>query len=478
MLIFTQGSDELEIFKIVQQASVQLDVRSYVVGGFVRDRILARASKDIDIVCVGDGIALANEVAYRLRPIPNVTVYKRFGTAMLKHAGREIEFVGARRESYRSDSRKPSVEQGTLEDDQNRRDFTINALAVSLAEENFGEILDPFGGLHHLEQKLIKTPLDPIRTFSDDPLRMLRAIRFATQLDFWIDDETLKGISDCRNRIKIISQERITIELNKILATPKPSRGFKLLFKTGLLELILPELARLHGVEVRRGVAHKDNFFHTLQVVDNLCAHSDDLWLRWGALLHDIAKPPTKRFDPKVGWTFHGHDALGAAMVPRMFRKLRLPLDHKMKFVQKMVRLHLRPISLTQESITDSAVRRLLFDAGEDLESLMMLCEADITSKNDAKVERYLRNYQELRRKLVEVEEQDHLRNWEPPITGEIIMKTFEISPSREVGIVKKAIREAILEGEIPNDYDTAFAFMLKKGEEIGLKIPPPREDS
>ena len=435
-MVFNIRVHERKIFQVIMETADALGMPAYVVGGYVRDRLLGRRSKDMDIVCVGSGIELAQNIAGRLRPIPRVVVYKRFGTAMLKHGDLEIEFVGARKESYNYNSRKPKVESGSLEDDQNRRDFTINALAVSLNENNFGEIIDPFGGLHHLEQKLIKTPLEPGKTFSDDPLRMMRAIRFATQLGFTIDETTYNGIKQFRNRINIVSKERITTELEKILKTDEPSVGFKLLFNTGLLKIIFPEMAALQGVDVKNGKGHKDNFYHTLQVVDNLCKKSDNIWLRWAAVLHDIAKPPTKRFHPKQGWTFHGHETLGAAMVPRIFRRMRLPLDQKMKFVQKMVQLHLRPISLTKENITDSAVRRLLFDAGDDIDELMLLCEADITSKNPKKVARYLENYNMVREKLKDVEEKDHLRNWQPPITGEEIMNTFMIGPSRMVGII------------------------------------------
>ncbi|MCB0666575.1 MAG: HD domain-containing protein [Saprospiraceae bacterium] len=469
-MIFAITEEEQEIFRIIQKAALNLQSPTYVIGGYVRDRLLARETKDLDIVCIGDGINLAYEVAGFLRPIPRVTVYKRFGTAMLRHRDREIEFVGARKESYRSDSRKPFVETGSLEDDQNRRDFTINALAVSLNQEDYGQIIDPFNGLMDLEHKIIKTPLEPGRTFSDDPLRMLRAIRFAAQLDFQISQDTLSAISKYRNRIDIVSQERITIELNKILECHQPSRGFRLLFQTGLLYKIFPELAALEGVDIINGIGHKDNFYHTLQVVDNVAAVSHNLWLRWAALLHDIAKPPTKRFDEKSGWTFHGHEALGAAMIPRLFRKLKLPLDHKMKYVQNLVRLHLRPISLTNENITDSAIRRLLFEAGDDIEDLMILCRADITSKNPNKVQRYLSNYEMVRKSLKEIEEKDRIRNWQPPITGEIIMETFQIPPSREVGVLKTAIREAILDGQIPNEYDDAYDYMLEKGREMGLE--------
>lgn len=455
---------------LIEQAAADLEMPTYVVGGYVRDRLLGRPSKDMDIVCVGSGIKLAKAIASRLRPIPRVVTYQRFGTAMLKHKDLEIEFVGARKESYRTDSRKPTVENGSLEDDQNRRDYTINALAVSLNAENYGEIIDPFGGLHHLEQKLLKTPLQPDKTFSDDPLRMIRGIRFATQLNFELEKETYNSIIKNAKRIKIVSAERITTELNKILSSPKPSIGFKLLFDTGLLKIIFPEMAALYGVEVRNGRAHKDNFYHTLEVVDNLCKKTDDLWLRWAAVLHDIAKPPTKRFENGHGWTFHGHEALGAIMVPKIFKRLRLPLDQKMKYVQKLVRLHLRPISLTKDNITDSAIRRLLFDAGDDIDDLMLLCEADITSKNPRKVRRYLTNYELVRTKLTELEEKDRIRNWQPPITGEIIMDTFNLKPSKEVGIIKTAIREAILDGKIGNDYEEAFAFMMEEGEKLGLR--------
>jgi poly(A) polymerase len=470
-MVFDIKPHEREIFMLIEQVAADLGYPTYVVGGYVRDRLLGRPSKDMDIVCIGSGIKLAQSIASKLRPIPRIVVYQRFGTAMLKHKDLEIEFVGARKESYRVDSRKPSIEEGTLEDDQNRRDFTINALAVSLNGPNFGEIIDPFGGLHHLESKLLKTPLEPGKTFSDDPLRMMRAIRFANQLGFTIDEETYKAISKYKNRINIVSKERIATELGKILMTDTPSIGFKLLFDTGLLELIFPEMAALHGVDIKNGKGHKDNFYHTLEVVDNLCETSKNIWLRWSAVLHDIAKPPTKRFDPQQGWTFHGHEALGAAMVPRIFRNMRLPMDGKMKYVQKMVRLHLRPISLTKENITDSAVRRLLFDAGDDIDDLMQLCEADITSKNPNKVARYLENYELVRSKLKEVEESDKMRNWQPPISGELIMETFNIPPSREVGNIKTAIREAILDGKISNDYDAAFAFMLEVAKEYGIEV-------
>lgn len=469
-MVFNILPQEREVFNLIAKAAKNCGVPAFVVGGYVRDRLLARPTKDIDIVCVGDGIQLANAVASLLSPRPRVAFYSRFGTAMLRHKDMEIEFVGARKESYRADSRKPEVEKGTLEDDQLRRDFTINALAISLNDEDFGNIVDPFGGLQHLEEKLIKTPTEPGRTFSDDPLRMMRAIRFSNQLGFKIEEETLRAISKYRNRIHIVSQERITGELEKILACPTPSDGFKLLFDTGLLEIIFPEMTALHGVEVREGIGHKDNFYHTLQVVDNLCRKSQDIWLRWAAVLHDIAKPPTKRFNKdEGGWTFHGHETLGAAMVPRIFKKLRLPTNEKMKFVQKMVQLHLRPIALTKEEITDSAVRRLLFDAGEDIDALMLLAQADITSKNDSKVKRYLENYEILRQRIIELEESDRLRNWQPPVSGIDIMNTFQIPPSREVGVIKNAIREAILDGVVKNNFDEAYQFMLKKAEGLGL---------
>ncbi len=447
-----------------------MGVPAYVVGGYVRDRLLGRPTKDIDVVCVGDGIQLAQSVASRLMPRPKVVVYQRFGTAMLRCEGIELEFVGARRESYSPDSRKPAVSQGSLEDDQNRRDFTINALAVSLNDNSFGQIIDPFNGLADLEKKTIKTPLDPGKTFSDDPLRMMRAIRFANQLDFRIEPRTFQGIIQHKSRIHIISKERIATELEKILRTPTPSVGFNLLFDCGLLHLVLPDVAKLQGVEDVSGRAHKDNFYHTLEVLDNLCRRSTDIWLRWAALLHDIAKPATKKYSKEHGWTFHGHEWMGANMVPRIFRDLRLPLDAKLEFVQKMVRLHLRPISLTKDEVTDSAVRRLLFDAGPDIDSLMMLCESDITTKNPRKMARYLEGYEYLKERMAEVNEADRLRLWQPPITGEIIMQTFGLEPSREVGMIKTAVREAILNCEIENSYDASFARMIEEGEKIGLK--------
>ncbi|MBB4078880.1 putative nucleotidyltransferase with HDIG domain [Lewinella aquimaris] len=467
-MIFQIRKDERKIFEVIGRAAEDLNFPTYVVGGYVRDRLLARPSKDLDIVCVGSGIDLARRVGDCLHPRSRVTVYKRFGTAALKHRDLEIEFVGARKESYRSDSRKPTVESGTLADDQNRRDFTINALAISLNKHDYGTIIDPFNGLEDLEAKRIVTPLEPGKTFSDDPLRMMRAIRFATQLGFTIDPATFRSISENKERIKIISWERIATELNKIMLASRPSIGLRLLDKSGLLDYVLPELAALRGVESRNGRKHKDNFIHTTKVVDNLAERSDDLWLRWAALLHDIGKAKTKRWEAEAGWTFHAHDAVGERMVPKVFRRLRLPND-KLKYVQKLVALHQRPISLTQEEISDSAVRRILFDAGDDIDDLMTLCQSDITSKNPHKVKRYLENYEGLRQRMSEIEEKDHLRNWQPPITGELIMETFGIPPSREVGLIKDGVREAILDGAIPNEYSAAYERMLVVAADLDL---------
>ena len=461
-VVFNIKTKEREIFELMQLTAEEVGYPVYLVGGYVRDRLLARKSMDMDVVCLGSGIEFAKALSYRLKPIPQVCFYSRFGTAMIRHMNMEIEFVGARKESYSFDSRKPFVEEGSLEDDQDRRDFTINALAVSLNKENFGELIDPFDGLRDLEHKIIRTPLEPGKTFSDDPLRMMRAIRFSSQLDFEIEDITLQGIIKYKNRLNIVSKERITAELNKIIRSPRPSKGFKLLEETGLLKLILPEIVALKGVDIRNGIGHKDNFYHTLEVVDNISRYTTNLWLRWAALLHDVAKPPTKRFDDKAGWTFHGHEALGAIMVPKIFRRLRLPLDDKMKYVQKLVRLHLRPISLTKDNITDSAVRRLLFEAGNDIDDLMTLCRADITSKNKNKVERYLENYKFVQQRLEEVEALDSLRNWEPPISGDMIMSTFQLAPSPLVGEIKTAIREAILDGQLANNFDDAKSFMIE----------------
>lgn len=469
-MLFSIQPHERKLLQLVGRCARELGAPAYVVGGYVRDRLLGRPCDDIDIVCIGDGIRLAEAVASNLYPRPKVAVYSRFGTAGLRYDDLDIEFVGARKESYQHDSRKPDVAPGTLEDDQNRRDFTINALAVSLDEADFGHILDPFDGLAHLEEKRIKTPLEPGKTFSDDPLRMMRAIRFATQLGFTIDPETLAGIKANRTRIYIISKERIAAELEKILLTSKPSVGFKLLFDTGLLHIILPEVAALQGVEDRDGRGHKDNFYHTLEVLDNLCRRSNNLWLRWAALLHDIAKPATKKYDPDTGWTFHGHEWLGANMAPKIFRNLRLPLGAELEYVQKMVRMHLRPISLTKEQVTDSAVRRLLFDAGPDIEDLMKLCSSDITTKNPRKMARYLEGYEYLKERMAGVSEADRLRLWQPPITGEVIMETFGIPPSRQVGLIKTAVREAILDGEIPNEFGAAFGRMVEEGRKLGLE--------
>ena len=467
---YTKALDN-KIFEIISKASQELHLESYVIGGFVRDFLLHRDfKKDIDIVTVGSGIDLALKVSELLPNKPKVQIFKNYGTAMLRYKEIDIEFVGARKESYAEHSRNPEVESGTLEDDQNRRDFTINALAFSLNQNNYGELVDPFNGLNDLENKLIKTPLNPDITYSDDPLRMMRAIRFATQLNFTIEDNSLKAIADNKDRIKIISGERIVDELNKILETPKPSIGFLHLYKTGLLDIILPELTALNNVEEIEGHTHKNNFYHTLEVVDNICPNTDDVWLRWAALLHDIGKAPTKRFNKKQGWTFHGHEFLGGKMVKKIFERLHMPLNHKMKFVQKMVIMSSRPIVLAQDIVTDSAVRRLVFDAGEDVENLMILCEADITTKNPKKFEKYHKNFEIVRRKIVEVEERDHVRNFQPPITGEEIMELFNLQPSREIGVLKEAVKEAILEGEITNDYQAAYDFVLAKAEKMGLK--------
>jgi tRNA nucleotidyltransferase (CCA-adding enzyme) len=458
------------IFKAINKSAEELNTDAYVIGGFVRDYFLKRGdAKDIDVVAVGSGIELAKKVASNLPGRNNVQVFKNFGTAMVKHNDIDIEFVGARKESYRSDSRKPIVEDGTLEDDQNRRDFTINALAFGLNDSNFGKLLDPFGGLEDLKNKVIKTPLDPDVTYSDDPLRMMRAIRFATQLDFEIEKESLDSITKNRDRISIISKERISVELNKIILSKKPSKGFILLHKTKLLNKIIPELVALQGIEEVEGQTHKDNFYHSLEVLDNIAKETDNLWLRWAALLHDIGKAPTKRFDKKLGWTFHGHEFKGMKMVPKVFKRLKLPLGPDLKFVQKMIMMSSRPIIIADDIVSDSAVRRLLFDAGDDIESLMTLCEADITTKNPRRMKKYKNNFKLVRIKMKEVEEKDKVRNWQPPITGEIIMETFNISPSREVGDIKVAIREAILDGNIANDYNEAFTLMLEKGKELGL---------
>jgi putative nucleotidyltransferase with HDIG domain len=460
---------ELYIFKKIAEAASSLEMDCFVIGGFVRDKLLGRPTKDADMVCSGDGIALAHAVAGRLTPHPPVSFFKNFGTAHIPFENMDIEFVGARKESYRAESRNPDVLPGTMEEDQLRRDFTINAMAVSLTG-HFGELIDPFNGLDDLKNKIIRTPLEPGQTFSDDPLRMMRAIRFATQLNFTIEETTWKGIAAHAPRISIVSQERITEELNKIILAETPSIGFDLLYRSGLLKLIIPQMVDLIGAEYIDGMGHKDNFYHTLQVLDNISAHTDDLWLRWAAILHDIGKPATKRFEEGHGWTFHGHEVVGGRMVPKIFSKLKLPQNEKMKLVKKLVELHLRPISLTKDNITDSALRRLLFDADEDLEKLMMLCEADITSKNKVKVKRYLANFEMVREKLKEVEEKDRIRNWQPPITGEEIMATFGIAPCRAVGEIKNSIKDAILDGEISNDFDDAYRFMVAKAKALGLE--------
>ncbi|MBO3698333.1 CCA tRNA nucleotidyltransferase [Roseivirga sp. E12] len=459
------------IFKTISQAAQSEGLETYVVGGYVRDLLLKRPSKDIDFVCVGSGIQLAEAVKKVLGDHVPLSIFKNFGTAMIKDGDLELEFVGARKESYQRDSRKPIVEDGSLEDDQNRRDFTINAMAISLNESNYGELVDPFGGVNDLKERLIRTPLEPDETFSDDPLRMMRAIRFASQLKFDIDADTFQGIIDMKDRIEIISKERIIVELNKIILSDEPSYGFKLLFHCGLLKLIFPELVALQGVDSIEDKSHKDNFYHTLQVLDNISKNTDDLWWRWAAIMHDIAKPATKRFNKRVGWTFHGHEDKGARMTPGIFRRMKLPMGESMKFVQKMVRLHLRPIALVKEEITDSAVRRLLFEAGDDIEALMTLCRADITSKNNNKVKRYLQNFDKVEKRMLEVEEKDKVRNFQPVITGEMIMTVFGLKPGKTIGDIKEALKEAVLEGKIRNEFEESYSYLLTIGRELGLNV-------
>jgi putative nucleotidyltransferase with HDIG domain len=458
------------VFKVVSEIANEQGIQAYVIGGYVRDLLLERPSKDIDIVVVGNGLHLAQKSAEKLR-VKKVSLFKNFGTAHFKYKDLDVEFVGARKESYRTDSRKPIVENGTLQDDQNRRDFTINALALSLNSDSFGDLIDPFNGLVDLNNRIIRTPLDPDITYSDDPLRMLRAIRFATQLNFKIENSSLESILKQSERLQIISQERITEELNKIILAHQPSRGFVLLKSTRLLQQFFPEMIQLAGVETIDGKSHKDNFYHTLEVLDNICEKTDSLWLRWAAILHDIAKPPTKRFDSETGWTFHGHEDLGSRMVPRIFKRMRLPLDHQMKYVQKLVRLHLRPIALVKGTVTDSAIRRLLNEAGDDIDDLMLLCNADITSKNEFKVKRYRQNFEIVALKLKAVEEKDNIRNFQPPVSGELIMKTFGVGPCAEIGTIKSQIKESILEGIIPNEFDPAYKEMLRIGKNLGLEV-------
>jgi putative nucleotidyltransferase with HDIG domain len=457
------------VFKVASEIVTEKNVEAYVIGGFVRDLLLDRPSKDIDIVVVGSGLDLAKACAEKLR-VKKVSTFERFGTAHFRYKDLEVEFVGARKESYRSDSRKPSIEDGSLRDDQNRRDFSINALALNLHKDHFGELIDPFNGRIDLDKKIIRTPLEPAKTYSDDPLRMMRAIRFATQLDFKIENKSLEAIAENAHRLEIISRERIVTELNKIILSDTPSRGFKLLYSTKLLHQFFPEMIALQGIETRDGKSHKDNFYHTLEVLDNISENTPNLWLRWSALLHDIAKPATKRFDTKVGWTFHGHEDLGARMVPKIFKRLKLPLDAKMKYVQKLVRLHLRPISLVKGFVTDSAVRRLLFEAGDDIDDLMVLCNADITSKNEFKVKKYKKNFATVKEKLIAVEEKDRIRNFQPPVSGELIMKTFGLEPGEEIGTIKSKIKDAILEGVIANNKEEAYQFMLEIAKELGLE--------